>query len=239
MRVVDAPAAGVDGVATASEREAGREQAARGGERQEEPLVDGDDAEERDVVTVDEEERSDMSQRAPIRTRQQPSASELQRRRDLAAITRIRDPMDQALAHIAHPCYKDFRGDLYTVCRVVRVFDHQLQMWVDVLDVKSGFSLDTVRRQFDYRDTCHDVDFIWFYKYKSDTVKLLERLVHLTLRALGAAIAPYPCPGCGVKHREFYLYSAAGGVEGLCSIIEFWLGALGQRVERVLIDPIS
>ncbi|KAJ6559587.1 hypothetical protein B0H19DRAFT_1260298 [Mycena capillaripes] len=240
-----------------------------GGERQKEALVGDDDvAEERvDVVTVDEEEERDVTKvtlstkqtrsffcfysislnslfasqttMPPIRTRQRPSASELQRRRELAAISRIRDPIDQALAHIAHPCYKDFRGDLYTVCRVVRVFDHELQMWVGAFDIKSGFSIDAVRRQFDYRDTCHDIEFIWFYKYKSDTVKLLEPLVHLTLRALGATIASYPCPGCGVRHREFYSYSAAGGIEGLCSIIEFWLGAMGQRVEKILIDPIS
>ncbi|KAJ7848218.1 hypothetical protein B0H13DRAFT_1906859 [Mycena leptocephala] len=63
-------------------------------------------------------------------------------------------------------------------------------------------------------------------------VKTLERLVHSTLRARGAAIAPYPCPGCGVKHREFYLDAAAGGIDGVCEVIEFWLGALGQAINR-------
>jgi hypothetical protein len=62
--------------------------------------------------------------------------------------------------------------------------------------------------------------------------KTVERLVHLTLRARGAAIVPYPCPGCGVKHREFYLDAAAGGIDGVCEVIEFWLGALGQAIDR-------
>ncbi|KAJ7235747.1 hypothetical protein B0H12DRAFT_1238695 [Mycena haematopus] len=168
-----------------------------------------------------------------------PSARELRRRKALAEITRIQNPIDQALAHFADPRYKDFRGDLYIVCRVIRIFDPTLQMYVDALEIKSGFSGNTSRRQFNYRDTCIDVDFIWFYRYKCNCVKLLERLVHLTLRALGAGIQTYACPGCGVNHREFYSYSAAGGVDGLCAIIEFWLEALGQPVERVTIDPIT
>ncbi|KAJ7231705.1 hypothetical protein B0H12DRAFT_1239888 [Mycena haematopus] len=174
-----------------------------------------------------------------IRTQHQHSASEVQRRKELAALTRIRDPLDQALAHVVQPRYKDFSGDLYIVCRIVRVFDVNLQIFVDGLEIKAGLSKNAERRQFDYRGICRGVEFIWFYKYKSNNIKLLERIVHLTLRALGATIATYPCPGCGVHHREFYSYSGAGGIEGLCRIIEFWLGALGQSVERVCIDPIS
>ncbi|KAJ6535038.1 hypothetical protein B0H19DRAFT_1271698 [Mycena capillaripes] len=147
--------------------------------------------------------------------------------------------MDQALAHIDHPCYREIAGDVYVVCRVVRIFDDQLGIWVNALDVKSGRAIDVTNRQCDYCDKCRGVEFIWFWRYTSTTVKLLERLVHLTLRDRGAALAPYPCPGCGVKHQEFYSYEAAGGVEGVCEIIEFWLGALRQRVEKIPIKPVS
>ncbi|KAJ7024520.1 hypothetical protein C8F04DRAFT_1192333 [Mycena alexandri] len=169
----------------------------------------------------------------------QPSATELKRRKQLAKISRIRDPIDQCLAHFAAPRYKDFRAELYTVFRVSRVFDEELQIDVDALDIKSGYSIDTARRQLQYRDRCRGVRFIWCYKYTCDQVKLLERLVHLTLRAQGATIRLYPCPGCGVRHREFFLNSAAGGLDGLCDIIEFWLGVLGQPVERAVIEPID
>ncbi|KAJ7824050.1 hypothetical protein B0H13DRAFT_2375728 [Mycena leptocephala] len=161
---------------------------------------------------------------------QEPGRMERQRRRELAAITRIRDPIEQCLAHVATPCHKDHGGELYTLFRVVGV---------DKLEVKSGYSIDTVRRQFEYRDNCVGVEFIWCYKYTCDNVKLLERLVHLTLRAHGAAIMPYECPGCGVKHREFYLDSAAGGIDGVCEIVEFWLGALGQPINKTVIEPIE
>ncbi|KAJ7228114.1 hypothetical protein B0H12DRAFT_1228744 [Mycena haematopus] len=153
--------------------------------------------------------------------------------------TRIHDPIVQALEHFAHPRYQDFAGDLYIVCRIVRVFDGNLGIFVDGLEIKSGLTRNIERRQFDYRNVCRDVEFVWVCRYRSDSVKLLERLVHLALRALGATIPTYPCPGCGVCHREFYSYSGVGGIEGLCKIIEFWLEALGQSVERVHIDPIS
>ncbi|KAJ7023941.1 hypothetical protein C8F04DRAFT_1192909 [Mycena alexandri] len=159
------------------------------------------------------------------------SPIELKRRKALAAISRIPDPLDQCMAHLKKSNYNDFRGELYTVFRVLRVFDHEFQMDVDVLDIKSGYSLDSRHRQLDYRDTCRGVKFLWMYKYTSDNIKHLERLVHLSLRALGAQIPTFPCPGCGVKHREFYSVGAAGGIDGLCAIIEFWLEVLGQPVE--------
>ncbi|KAJ6522888.1 hypothetical protein B0H19DRAFT_1085935 [Mycena capillaripes] len=149
----------------------------------------------------------------------QPSPSELRRRRALAAITRIRDPIEQVLAHLDKRLYKDFLGMLYTVYRVKRVFDDELRIWVDALDVKAGFATDLPSCQCNYRDNCRDVEFIWM--------------------SSGATIEPYPCPGCGVKHREFFLDFEAGGIEGVCEIIELWLEILGQPVEKVGIDPIN
>ncbi|KAJ7447688.1 hypothetical protein FB451DRAFT_1411783 [Mycena latifolia] len=149
------------------------------------------------------------------------------------------DPIEQALAHIQSRRYKDFSAELYTVFRVTRVFCEDLGLEVDRLEIKAGYAIDTIRRQFQYHDSCRGVEFIWCYKYRCDEIKLLERLVHLSLRAHGAALAPRLCPGCNVRHREFFLDLAAGGIEGLCGIIEFWLGALGQQIERVVIDPLT
>ncbi|KAJ7813440.1 hypothetical protein B0H13DRAFT_1925431, partial [Mycena leptocephala] len=157
------------------------------------------------------------------KAQQEPGRRERRRRRELAAITRIRDPIEQCLAHIATPRHKDHGGELYTVFRIERVFCERLQLEIDKLEVKTGYSMT------------HSAA-------SSSTVKIVrgsnlygvtKRLVHLTLRARGAAIAPYPCPGCGVKHREFYLDAAAGGIDGVCEVIEFWLGALGQAIDRV------
>ncbi|KAJ7437036.1 hypothetical protein FB451DRAFT_1452245 [Mycena latifolia] len=148
--------------------------------------------------------------------------------------TRIPDPIEQALAHIQSRRYKDFSAELYTVFRVTRIFCADLGLEVDRLEIKAGYAINTIRRQFQYHDNCHGVEFIWCYKYRCDEIKLLEHLVHLSLRTCGAALAPRLCPGCNVWHREFFLDLAAGGIEGLCGIIEFWLGALGQQIESYL-----
>jgi hypothetical protein len=108
--------------------------------------------------------------------------------------TRIPDPIEQCLAHIATPRHKDHGGELYTVFRIERVFCEQLQLEIDKLEVKSGYSIDTVRRQFEYRENCTGVEFIWCYKYTCDNVKLLGNFflsstyVFLTknCRAIGA-----------------------------------------------------
>ncbi|KAJ7692374.1 hypothetical protein B0H17DRAFT_1133108 [Mycena rosella] len=126
------------------------------------------------------------------------------------------------LAYLERPLYKDFPGELYTVFGVVRVFDDDLQCNIDRLEIKAGYSTDTARCQLQYRASGR-----WS---SNGTTK---HLVHLTLRECGAALPPRPCPGCGVRHREFFSMSAAGGIEGLCGIIEFWSGTLGEAIDRV------
>ncbi|KAJ7846472.1 hypothetical protein B0H13DRAFT_1907751 [Mycena leptocephala] len=63
------------------------------------------------------------------KSQQEPGRRERRRRRELAAITRIRDPIEQCLAHIATARHKDHGGELYTLFRVVGV---------DKLEVKAG-----------------------------------------------------------------------------------------------------
>ncbi|KAJ7860934.1 hypothetical protein B0H13DRAFT_1900702 [Mycena leptocephala] len=151
---------------------------------------------------------------------QEPGRMERQHRRELAAITRIRDPIEQCLAHVATPCHKDHGGELYTLFRIVGV---------DKLEVKAG------TRSIQCAGNSSTAIIVW----GSNLYGVTKRLVHLTLRARGAAIVPYECPGCGVKHREFYLDSAAGGIDGVCEIVEFWLGALGQPINKTVIEPIE
>ncbi|KAJ7713400.1 hypothetical protein B0H16DRAFT_1478723 [Mycena metata] len=172
------------------------------------------------------------------RPAQHHTAAERERVKQLRKISRIPDLAEQCLAHVPQSYYKDLRGDLYTVFRRIRVYDANLQTDVDAVEIKAGYSSDTPRRQQEYRDTCQGVDFDWKFKYTSDNVKRLvlkrgaERLVHLSLRMLGAGIPACPCPGCGVRHKEFFAVAAAGGIEGLCGIIEFWLGLLGEPVNK-------
>jgi hypothetical protein len=55
----------------------------------------------------------------------------------------------------------------------LRVFCKELQIEIDKLEVKTGYSTDTLCRQFEYCNNCTGVEFIWCYKYTCDNVKLL------------------------------------------------------------------
>jgi hypothetical protein len=61
---------------------------------------------------------------------------------------------------------------------------------------------------------------------------LLERLTHLTLRAMGAQRVPYPCYGCTVRHRE-HSSEAKGRLEVVAGIIEYWMRQIGEDPIRV------
>ncbi|KAJ7441862.1 hypothetical protein FB451DRAFT_1414411 [Mycena latifolia] len=105
---------------------------------------------------------------------------------------------------------------------------------VDALDAKVGYVVDVEARREGHEQQCVGVERAWAYYYPTRYPKLLERLVHLTLKVLGAHWTPRPCTGyfCNVRHREFFLEGAAGGLEGIVAIIEAWLRRLGEIPDR-------
>jgi hypothetical protein len=42
-------------------------------------------------------------------------------------------------------------------------------------------------------------------------------------------MVPQICPGCGVKHREFFCLAFVGGLRGLDKLVKEVLGLLGQK----------
>ncbi len=60
-----------------------------------------------------------------------------------------------------------------------RVFCETLEMDVDELEIKAGYSINTLKRQLQYRDECDGVEFIWCYEYTCDNVKLLGAFCYL------------------------------------------------------------
>ncbi|KAF7326823.1 hypothetical protein MSAN_02322900 [Mycena sanguinolenta] len=175
--------------------------------------------------------RSRRPMRAP------PSPRELRRIKRRNALARISDVDDKIAAYLCaidrgEAVYDDQPGEVYSVCRL-RAEDGET-----LLDIKVGIAEDTSIRQADYDESCDPVEFLWLVKWKCERPKLLERLVHLTFHALGAALPTdlRTCAGCGVRHREFFAYEAVGGIDGVSRIVEFWLGVLGEPVERILLS---
>ncbi|KAJ7117274.1 hypothetical protein C8R43DRAFT_1154565 [Mycena crocata] len=170
------------------------------------------------------------------------------RRIRLAAIRSLPDPMEQALALLAlgDPYDNDGPGELYLKVRVASGFlpqflaspfvpqfiagtlpTHILQT-PDVFQVKVGHTDCISRRRSQYYVCDKDHHPIYWHGYCSvPKRKLAERLVHLSLIALGARVARYPCPGCTKRHREFFSLAAAGGLQSVEEVVKFWVEALG------------
>lgn len=56
--------------------------------------------------------------------------------------------------------------------------------------------------------------------------------MHLSLQGLGIKRAPYPCPGCNVRHGERFS-EGAGGMDLVGDVIEHWMERLGEVAVKV------
>lgn len=152
-----------------------------------------------------------------------------------------------ALIHGSNPYQLDSAGFVYTHARVPTVlWDAFLDghvTWDDVvaeMEVKAGHTNDLERRMREYRECMPEYTFLWHCAYATAQRMLLgsvsrflifalttisERLVHLSLRELGAQLKRYPC-ACGTEHQEYYSFTAAGGLEGLEGVVRNWLWIL-------------
>ncbi|KAJ7133855.1 hypothetical protein C8R46DRAFT_1048248 [Mycena filopes] len=157
--------------------------------------------------------------------------------RTLATIRRLREPLTQATALLAGPDLYSNDGDgfVYEHARVPipvwNAFQEGKISWVTVLtkmEIKVGHTNDLGRRLGEYDDCTPGYVFLWQCAYSTSRRMLLERLVHLSLRYLGAKLRPYRCYGCGTRHREYYDFIRAGGFAGVEKIIREWLWRMGE-----------
>ncbi|KAJ7901520.1 hypothetical protein B0H13DRAFT_2336006 [Mycena leptocephala] len=161
------------------------------------------------------------------------------RKRIMARLCRlaVREPLEAAEAYLNIRPHKERPGIVYTHLRpnwealdnAADIPDDEELDWVDV---KVGEAGDlAVRREYYERD-CVDEPILWAYYYQTSYPKLIERLTHLTLRAMGAQRVPYPCHGCAVRHRE-HSSEAKGGLEVVVGIIEYWMRRIGEEPARI------
>ncbi|KAJ7021347.1 hypothetical protein C8F04DRAFT_1273868 [Mycena alexandri] len=159
------------------------------------------------------------------------------RTRSLANIRRLRNPGEQALALLAGPDpYKDDgEGFVYVHARVTTLTWNEFLAgripWSVVLaelEVKAGHTNDLERRVGEYNVCTPEYTFFWTCAYRTTRRMLLERLVHLALRQLGAKLRRYRCHGCGKRHREYYDFMGAGGFLGVERIIRSCLWKMGE-----------
>ncbi|KAF7367788.1 hypothetical protein MSAN_00843000 [Mycena sanguinolenta] len=140
---------------------------------------------------------------------------------------RLAHPVDQQMALLAldHPYVDDGPGELYVQGR--RNPNGQLEF-------KVGETSSMPRRYGEYsKCTKNGHTLQWEFHCEVPYRKLAERLVHLSFRALGGVLVRYPCPGCYVRHREFYLLDNIGDLDAVVRVLSFWVVAIGGTFERV------
>ncbi|KAJ7715346.1 hypothetical protein B0H16DRAFT_1742056 [Mycena metata] len=165
----------------------------------------------------------------------------------LANIRRLRDPRAQALALLRdpNPYVNDGDGFVYIYARVkTSTWNDFLAgniSWSTVLaelEIKAGHTNDLERRVGEYNVCTPEYTFLWTCAYHTTRRMLLERLVHLALRKLGAKLRRYRCHGCGKRHREYYDFMRAGGFLGVERIIRSYLWKMGETVFVRYIHPV-
>ncbi|KAJ7654687.1 hypothetical protein DFH06DRAFT_1133443 [Mycena polygramma] len=164
------------------------------------------------------------------------------RKKTMAALCRLaaRAPIEAAEAYLNLRPYKERPGFVYTHLRPNwEVLDDAPNVPVaqlDWVDIKVGQAVDLEERQLDYELDCVDEPIGWVFCYETSRPKLIKRLTHLTLWEMGAKRVPYPCRGCGVRHREHFSEVISGGVEVVGLIIEYWMRRIGEQPTRILLD---
>ncbi|KAJ7639684.1 hypothetical protein DFH06DRAFT_1335359 [Mycena polygramma] len=154
---------------------------------------------------------------------------------------RPRPPPFAALSALCNP-YRDGPGDVYVLRRVPRAVQEAYDarkisraMYFAKTQVKLGHSKKFPTRQRTYRKCTIDWALHWEVRFSTPNRKLLEALVHESLRERGAAVKPVRC-SCSTRHTEFFNFKRAGGVRGVERLVLSWMWALGQA-ETVRIAP--
>ncbi|KAF8189628.1 hypothetical protein K438DRAFT_1971734 [Mycena galopus ATCC 62051] len=137
---------------------------------------------------------------------------------------------------------EDGEGDVYVAFRFSPTYLGRFQAGTltqhDTRDhraweAKIGHTDDLFRRMGQYRPCDPDgqspVVFVGHCHVRHRMVA--ERLIHLVLTGIGAHIPPYPCPGCGVSHREYFSVHSAGGFTAILAIIQSCVELLGDHFE--------
>ncbi|KAJ7705863.1 hypothetical protein B0H16DRAFT_1747006 [Mycena metata] len=164
------------------------------------------------------------------------------RRTLIATSPDMPDRFARVHAVLARRAYKrEGKGNLYVTARIDEKIHEDykgqripLETFLDHLEVKLGHTKAMKARQRQYKKCAKKQHLIWHHYYRADRRMLGERMIQLTLDALGAQRVIRRCPGCGIYHREYYSFRSIGSYERLHRIIVSCLEALGQKkIEKV------
>ncbi|KAJ7023212.1 hypothetical protein C8F04DRAFT_1271634 [Mycena alexandri] len=104
-----------------------------------------------------------------------------------------------------------------------------------LLEIKVGHTDNFRRRRSQYNRCCRGwFTIIWIAHFWMRRRILLECLVHTSIRLRGAVPKRVRC-GCGVRHREYVSYLAAGGIAAVEQDIVSWKGLFGEAANKTVL----
>ncbi|KAJ7432502.1 hypothetical protein B0H11DRAFT_1940520 [Mycena galericulata] len=163
------------------------------------------------------------------------------RREILRLIRRIDNPRLQRRALLAtrRSFMREGPGLVYITSRVqysiLRAYHEDripLSEFLDALEVKVGHTRNMDRRQYTYRVCSTGLAIRWHVAFRARKRILSEALAHLRLREIGATPSVFPCPGCGVSHREYVPFRSVGSFYALEHLVREAIKETGQRVVK-------
>ncbi|KAJ7900627.1 hypothetical protein B0H14DRAFT_2556087 [Mycena olivaceomarginata] len=136
----------------------------------------------------------------------------------------------QIAEHMQFRMYRERRGKIY--------LNYRRDMRDGSLQGKIGWTSNMKRRRASYQ-RCESTiqQIVWVAEWECRHPKRVERIAHLTLCSMGAALEPTECLGsrCSIHHREYYDFKQAGGVNGYIQVVENTLRDLGEPVKRLML----
>ncbi|KAJ7716666.1 hypothetical protein DFH07DRAFT_785353 [Mycena maculata] len=97
------------------------------------------------------------------------------------------------------------------------------------LEVKVGFTDDIRRRIREYQKCENGVMIGWVVGFMVEKRKHVERITHNCLAEMDIEPCIYRCPGCGVRHEEYYPFWRLGGFQVLEDVIRLSAAMAGQH----------
>ncbi|KAJ7490107.1 hypothetical protein B0H11DRAFT_1912608 [Mycena galericulata] len=111
----------------------------------------------------------------------------------------------------------------------------QISEFLDALEVKVGHTSSMRRRQREYRVCANGIAIRWHVAFRARKRILSEAIAHLLLRDMGAVPSVFPCPGCGVSHREYVPFRSVGSFDALERVVREAIRKTGQLVAKKIL----
>ncbi|KAJ6448062.1 hypothetical protein C8R45DRAFT_1115524 [Mycena sanguinolenta] len=95
------------------------------------------------------------------------------------------------------------------------------------LDTKYGHTNLLKRRRQQYSACDDGQTIVWAWSYRVPHRYIAEKTIHLAVELAGGQRRVVECPGCGIRHCEYFTFASIGGLDELDRIVKDALKTIG------------